>query len=58
MNGKTVRAYQKDLFEKLPNVLMINLKRFIFTDKLIKKKEFVDFKDILTIEDKYVSPTL
>jgi ubiquitin C-terminal hydrolase len=29
-NGKTVRAHQRYLFEKLPNILMVNLKRFVY----------------------------
>jgi len=28
---------------------MINLKRFVYTDRLIKKKEHVYFEDILVI---------
>jgi len=58
VNGKTVRAHQKHLVEKLPNILMVNLKRFVYTDRLIKKKEHVFFEDTLTIEDKHVSPHL
>lgn len=55
-NGRTVKAHQRHLFEKLPNVLMVNLKRFVYTDRLIKKKEHVYFEDTLTIEDRHVSP--
>lgn len=58
VKGKTVKASQKLLFEKLPNVLIINLKRFVYTDQLIKKKEHVFFEDSLTIEDRHVSPHL
>ena len=58
MNGKTVKAFQRQMFEKLPNILMINLKRFVYTDRLIKKKEHVYFEDVLTIEDKHVSNQL
>ena len=46
------------MFEKLPNILMINLKRFVYTDRLIKKKEHVHFKETLVIEDRHVSPQL
>ena len=53
-----MRAYQKQVFEKLPNVLMINLKRFVYTDRLIKKKEHVQFQEVLTIADHHVSPQL
>ena len=55
VDGQPVRAFKQELFEKLPNILMINLKRFIFIDKLIKKKEHVYFDDVLTIKDEYVS---
>ena len=58
LNGKTVRASQNQLFEKLPNILIINLKRFVYTDRLIKKKEHVYFESTLTIEDRHVSPQL
>lgn len=58
IDGKPAKAYKRELFEKLPNILMINLKRFIFTDKLIKKKEHVYFDDVLTIKDDYVSNQL
>lgn len=58
IDGKNVHQTLKILFEKLPNVLIINFKRFIFKDKLIKKKEHVKFSDILVIADKYVSPML
>ena len=47
------------MFDKLPNILVINLKRFIYTNsQLIKKKEHVSFDDILVIEDNHVSPDL
>ena len=51
-----VRAYQNQLLEKLPNVLMLSLKRFIYTDRIIKKREMVYFDDVLKIQDHHVSP--
>jgi hypothetical protein len=51
MNNKVVRATNKVLFEKLPNILMLNLKRFIWTDRLVKKKEHVYFDEVLEIQD-------
>ena len=42
--------------EKLPNVLMLSLKRFIYTGRIVKKKEMVYFEDVLQIEDHQVSP--
>jgi len=56
MNNKVVRATNRYLFEKLPNILMLNLKRFIWTDRLVKKKEHVYFDEILEIQDHHVSP--
>lgn len=59
VDGRPVKAYQRQLLEKLPNILMINLKRFIYVDnKVIKKKEHVYFDDVLTIKDEYVSNQL
>ena len=58
IDGKPAKAHKRELFEKLPNILMINLKRFIYTDKLIKKKEHVYFEDVLTIKDEHVSNQL
>ena len=57
-NDKVVRAHHQPLFEKLPNTLIINLKRFVYTDRLIKKKEHVFFEEELTIQDNHVSPQL
>ena len=37
---------------------MVNLKRFVYTDRLIKKKEHVYFDTSLTIQDHHVSPQL
>lgn len=58
MNNKVVRATNRFQFEKLPNTLMLNLKRFIWTDRLVKKKEHVYFDEILEIQDRHVSPQL
>ena len=58
LDGKAVKAHKREMFEKMPNILMINLKRFIFKEKLIKKKEHVYFDDLLTIKDDYVSNQL
>lgn len=44
------------MLEKLPNILVLNLKRFIYRDGLIKLKEHVYFDDVLTISRDYVNP--
>lgn len=49
VNGRVVKAHNRMLFEKLPNILVVNLKRFVYTDRLIKKKEHVYFEDVLVI---------
>ena len=58
--GRTVDASQKYMFEKLPNVLCIHIKRFIFTNELrvIKAKEHIDFEEVMTISDSFLSPSL
>ena len=57
-NGKNVRATHKQLISKLPNMLCIQLKRFIFTDRPIKMKDVVTFDEVLTIPDSIVAPSL
>mmetsp|Transcript_32011 Transcript_32011/g.23173 ORF Transcript_32011/g.23173 Transcript_32011/m.23173 type:complete len:137 (-) Transcript_32011:40-450(-) len=56
--GRKVRANHKQLIERLPNVLCLNLKRFIYTDRLIKMRDFIKFDEILEIKDHLVSPNL
>lgn len=56
--GRTVRATHKQLIQRLPNMLCLQLKRFIFTDRPIKMKEFVSFDEVLTIPDSIVAPSL
>lgn len=57
-NGRKVRATHKQLISKLPNTLCLQFKRFIFTDRLIKKKEFISFDEVLTIPDEIVASSL
>ena len=48
-------------FEKLPNILIINLKRFLWvprSNRLIKKKEHIYFEDTLEIDAGLVSPNV
>ena len=39
-------------------MLCIQLKRFIYTDRPIKMKEFIEFDEVLTIPDSLVTPSL
>lgn len=57
-NGRTVRATHKQLISKLPNTLCLQFKRFIFTDRLIKMKDHVQFDEVLTIPDSIVASSL
>lgn len=46
------------LIDRLPNVLCIAFKRFIYTDRLIKNKDIIEFDEVLKIDDSLVSPSL
>jgi len=50
-DGKRTKASHKSLISKLPKILCLHLKRFIYTDRLIKMKEFVDFEEVIEIKD-------
>jgi len=53
-----VRATHKQLISKLPNTLCLQLKRFIYTDRLIKMKDYVSFDEVVTIPDSIVASSL
>ena len=46
-NGVPVRATHKYQIEKLPKVLILHLKRFIYKGKPIKMKEEIYFPEVL-----------
>ena len=58
MDGREVKAYHEQKIEKLPNILILQLKRFIYRDRPIKMKEDITFPEVLTIEDQFVSTKL
>jgi len=49
--GRPVKAYYKQTLDKMPNILILHLKRFIYKERAIKMKEDIYFPVILTIED-------
>jgi len=55
LNGRTVRAQNMHVFETLPNVLVLHLKRFIFRDRAIKLKEEIEYPKVLKIHDDFVA---
>ena len=56
MNGRFVKASQTVMLEKLPNILVLNLKRFIYRDGLVKLKEHVYFEEVLIIGNDIINP--
>ena len=53
-----MKATHRMLIDRLPNVLCIAFKRFIYTDRLIKNKDIIEFDEVLKIDDSLVSPSL
>ncbi len=56
--GKRVRATHKSLISKLPQILCLHLKRFIYTDRLIKMKDHVELEEVIQIKDELLAPNL
>ena len=57
-DGRVVRAYHQQRIEQLPNILIVQLKRFQFFDRAVKLKEDIEFPEVLTIEEQYISSKL
>ena len=51
VDGVEVRAVHQTQFERLPTNLILQLKRFIYRDRMIKMKEDIYFPDVLKIHD-------
>lgn len=58
VDGVPTYAYYKQHLEKLPKIMIIHLKRFIYKDRAIKMKEDIYFPNVLNIDDQYVSQKL
>eukprot|EP00347_Sterkiella_histriomuscorum_P023370 403334902 len=58
LEGKIVRATHQQQIEKLPNILILQLKRFVYRDGPVKIGEFIEFPEVLRIEDNCLSTHL
>lgn len=56
--GRKTHATHRYQISRLPNVLCLHLKRFIYTDRPVKLKEHVAFEEVLEICDSLVSTDL
>lgn len=58
VEGKTVQAKMKRSIQKLPKVLILNVKRFIYKGKVIKMQEDVEFPFVLKIEKEWLDASV
>jgi len=54
VDGQPVKARMRRTISRLPKVLILNVKRFIYRNKVIKMKEEVEFPFVLGISSKWL----
>mmetsp|Transcript_3245 Transcript_3245/g.3200 ORF Transcript_3245/g.3200 Transcript_3245/m.3200 type:complete len:97 (+) Transcript_3245:901-1191(+) len=58
VEGVPRKAWHNYMIDKLPKILVLHLKRFIYRDRPIKMKEEIVFPEVLKISDFILSPHL
>ena len=55
---KKVKAIKTHCLLTVPNILILQIKRFLYTDRPIKSWEMVSYPDILELKDEYFTPEI
>ena len=55
---KKVNAIKTHWLLTVPNILILQVKRFLYTDRPIKSCEMVSYPDILELKDEYFTPEI
>lgn len=55
---KDAYATKKQSLLSIPNILILHVKRFIYTDRAVKTSESIYYPDILELQDEYFAPEL
>jgi len=58
VEGLPRKAWHNYMIDKLPKILVLHLKRFIYRERPIKMKEDIYFPNVLKISDYILSPHL